>query len=92
MALTSAYTAYLKQDYNLCINQKALSDRIHTIFIDSFIGTCRIVNAVIYISLKLIVCTVTILNRRSCGLYGRDEHCFALYERLSMGDMAGYSH
>ena len=69
MALTSAYTAYLKQDYNLCINQKALSDRIHTIFIDSFIGTCRIVNAVIYISLKLIVCTVTILHQIFIGIY-----------------------
>ena len=69
MALTSAYTVYLKQDYNLCINQKALSDRIHTIFIDSFIGTCRIVNAVIYISLKLIVCTVTILHQIFIGIY-----------------------
>ena len=38
VALTSAYTAYLKQDYNLCINQKALSDCIHTKFIDSFMN------------------------------------------------------
>ena len=68
VALTSAYTAYLKQDYNLCINQKTLSDCIHTIFINSFIGTCRIVNAVIYISLKLIVCTVTVFHQIFIGI------------------------